>query len=159
MEEDSRHPEQQGSWRIYSHTIRSEGKVEETLFEAASALLKYVLVNGRAVPASAMEVNAEEGCVRVAYEGEIIESAPILEDPSGEFDRTLRTLRKAWVVRVRQVLSGGGSHVLQQVLARVALSSAGRDTGGCLRDRLAQTSLYHPGHPGLVGGRIGQGYE
>ena len=55
-----------------------------------SALLKYVLVNGHAVPASGMEVNAEEGCVRVPYEGETKESAPILEDPSGEFDRTLR---------------------------------------------------------------------
>jgi hypothetical protein len=53
-------------------------------------------VNGHAVPASETEVNAEEGCVRVADEG-------------GDH-------------RVRQVLSGGGSHVLRQVLARVALS-------------------------------------
>ena len=76
-----------------------EGEVEETLFDAASALLKYVLVNGHAVPASGMEVNAEEGCVRVPYEGETKESAPILEDPSGEFDRTLRALRRARVVK------------------------------------------------------------
>jgi hypothetical protein len=60
---------------LFAHDPFREGKVEETLFDAASALLKYVLVNGHAVPASAMEVNAEEGCVRVAYEGEIIESA------------------------------------------------------------------------------------
>jgi len=74
---------------LFAHDPFREGKVEETLFEAASALLKYVLVNGHAVPASGIEVNAEEGCMRVAYEGEIIESTPILEDPSGEFDREL----------------------------------------------------------------------
>ena len=60
---------------LFAHDPFREGKVEETLFEAASALLKYVLVNGHAVPASEIEVNAEEGCVRVAYEGEIIGSA------------------------------------------------------------------------------------
>ena len=32
-----------------------EGEVEETLFDAASALLKYVLVNGHALPASGLE--------------------------------------------------------------------------------------------------------
>ena len=81
---------------LFAHDPFREGKVEETLFDAASALLKHVLVNGHAVPASETEVNAEEGCVRVADEG-------------GDH-------------RVRQVLSGGGSHVLRQVLARVALS-------------------------------------
>jgi hypothetical protein len=144
---------------LFAHDPFREGKVEETLFEAASALLKYVLVNGHAVPASEIEVNTEEGRVRVAYEGEIIEFAPILEDPSGEFDRTLRALRRARVVKSPPSAIGWR-------LARVAAGprpcrplSVGRDTGGCLRDRLAQTFLYHPGHPGLVGGRFGQGYE
>jgi hypothetical protein len=122
---------------LFAHDPFREGKVEETLFEAASALLKYVLVNGHAVPASEIEVNAEEGCVRVAYEGEIIESAPILEDPSGEFDRTLRTLRRAWVVKSPPSAIGWR-------LARFAAGprpcrplSVGRDTGGNLRYRLA----------------------
>lgn len=53
---------------LFAHDPFREGKVEETLFEATSTLLKYVLVNGHAVPASEIEVNAEEGCVRVAYE-------------------------------------------------------------------------------------------
>jgi sporulation protein YlmC with PRC-barrel domain len=66
------------------------GEVEETVYDAVSDVLKYVVVNGRAVPANGIEVNAEEGRVRVPYEGETIESAPALEDPSGEFDRTLR---------------------------------------------------------------------
>ena len=61
---------------LFAHDPFRESRVEETLFDAASALLKYILVNGHAVPASGMEVNAEEGCVRVAYDGEIIESAP-----------------------------------------------------------------------------------
>ena len=122
---------------LFAHDPFREGKVEETLFEATSTLLKYVLVNGRAVPASAMEVNAKEGCVRVAYEGEIIESAPILENPSGEFDRTLRALRRTRVAKSPPSAIGWR-------LARVSAGprpcrplSVGRDTRGCLRDRLA----------------------
>jgi hypothetical protein len=93
-------------------------------------------VNGHAVPASEIAVTAEEGCVRVAYEGEIIESAPILEDPSGEFDQTLRALRRARVVKSPPSAIGWRLARLQQVLARVALSVGRRDTGGNLRDRL-----------------------
>ena len=143
---------------LFAHDPFREGKVEETLFEAASALLKYVLVNGHAVPASGIEVNAEEGRVRVAYEGEIIESTPILEDPSGEFDRTLRALRRARVVKSPPSAIGWRLARAAAGPRHVALS-VGRDTRGCLRDRLAQTFLYYPGHPGLVGGRFGQGYE
>lgn len=66
------------------------GEVEETVYDAASDVLKYVSVNGRALLADRIEVDAEEERVRAPYEREVIESAPALEDPSGEFDRTLR---------------------------------------------------------------------
>lgn len=66
------------------------GEVEETVYDAVSNVLKYVVVNGRTVPADEIEVDAAEGSVRVPYDRETIESAPTLEDPSGEFDRTLR---------------------------------------------------------------------
>ena len=67
------------------------GEIEETVYDAVGDILKYVVVNGRAVPTDGIEVNAEEGRVRVPYRREIIESAPTLEDPSGEFDRALRS--------------------------------------------------------------------
>jgi hypothetical protein len=66
------------------------GEVEETVYDAVSDVLKYVVVNGRAVPAERIEVYAEVERVRVPYDRETIESAPALEDPSGEFDRALR---------------------------------------------------------------------
>ena len=66
------------------------GEVEETVYDAVSDVLKYVVVDGHSVPADEIEVNAEEGRVRAPYTRETIESAPTLEDPSGEFDRALR---------------------------------------------------------------------
>ena len=65
------------------------GEIEETVYDAVGDILKYVVVHGRAVPTDRIEVNAEEGRVRVPYRREVIESAPTLEDPSGEFDREL----------------------------------------------------------------------
>ena len=66
------------------------GRIEETIYDAPSDVLKYVVANGRAIPADRIEVDAENGRVRVPYEREVIESAPVPEDPSGEFDRALR---------------------------------------------------------------------
>ncbi len=66
------------------------GEIGETVYDAVSNVLKYVVVNGRTVPADRIEVNAKEERVRVPYDRETIDSAPALEDPSGEFDRTLR---------------------------------------------------------------------
>lgn len=67
------------------------GEIEETVYDAVGDILKYVVVNGRVVPADGIQVNAEEGRVRVPYRRETIGSAPTLKDPSGEFDRALRT--------------------------------------------------------------------
>ena len=143
---------------LFAHDPFREGKVEETLFEAASTLLKYVLVNGHAVPASGIEVNAEEGRVRVAYEGEIIESTPILEDPSGEFDRTLRALRRARVVKSPPSAIGW----------RLARAAAGpRPCCPLCRSRYQRlppgpprTNLpLLPGPPGPRRRSFGQGYE
>ncbi len=67
------------------------GEIQETVYDAVGNILKYVVVNGRVVPAGGIEVNAEEGRVRVPYRRETIGSAPTLKDPSGEFDRALRS--------------------------------------------------------------------
>jgi hypothetical protein len=66
------------------------GKIEETVYDAPSDVLKYVVANGRAIPADRIEVDAENERVRVPYQREVIDSAPVPEDPSGEFDRALR---------------------------------------------------------------------
>ena len=66
------------------------GEIEETVYDAVGDVLKYVVVDGHTVLADRIEVNAEEERVRVPYDRETIESAPALEDPSGEFDRRLR---------------------------------------------------------------------
>ncbi len=66
------------------------GEIEETVYDAVSDVLKYIVVNGRAIPADRIEVNAEQERVRAPYDRETIGSAPALEDPSGEFDRRLR---------------------------------------------------------------------
>ncbi|CAA9433983.1 MAG: hypothetical protein AVDCRST_MAG80-771 [uncultured Rubrobacteraceae bacterium] len=66
------------------------GEVEETVYDAVSDVLKYVVVSGRTVPADGVKVDAAEGSVRVPYDRETIQAAPALEDPSGEFDRKLR---------------------------------------------------------------------
>ncbi|MBV9455483.1 MAG: PRC-barrel domain-containing protein [Rubrobacter sp.] len=65
------------------------GKVEETVYDAPSDVLKYIIVNEHAIPADRIEVDAENESVWVPYNREVIESAPTLEDPSGEFDRVL----------------------------------------------------------------------
>jgi sporulation protein YlmC with PRC-barrel domain len=66
------------------------GKVEETVYDAPSDVLKYIIANGHAIPADRIEADAQNESVRVPYDREIIESAPAPEDPSGEFDRALR---------------------------------------------------------------------
>ncbi len=66
------------------------GRIEETIYDAPSDVLKYVVANGRAILADRIEVDAENERVRVPYTREVIESAPVPEDPSGEFDRALR---------------------------------------------------------------------
>ena len=66
------------------------GEVEETVYDAASDVLKYISVGGHAVPADGIEVDAAAERVHVPYDAETVRSAPALEDPSGEFDRALR---------------------------------------------------------------------
>ncbi len=66
------------------------GEIEETVYDAASNVLKYVIANGHPIPADRIEVDAENGRVRAPYPKDLIESSPEPEDPSGEFDRALR---------------------------------------------------------------------
>jgi hypothetical protein len=66
------------------------GKIQETVYDAVSDVLKYVIANGHPIPADRIEVDAENERVRAPYPKSLIESSPEPEDPSGEFDRALR---------------------------------------------------------------------
>ena len=66
------------------------GGIEDTIYDAPSDVLKYVVVGGRAVPADRIEVHAEDQHVSVPYNAATVESAPRIEETSGAFDETVR---------------------------------------------------------------------
>ncbi len=66
------------------------GRIEETIYDAVSDVLKYVIADGHTIPADRIKVDAENGRVRAPYSKDLIESAPDLEDVSGESDHALR---------------------------------------------------------------------
>jgi sporulation protein YlmC with PRC-barrel domain len=77
-------------YEVLDGTGARVGEVQETVYDAVSDVLKYIAVNGHTILADRIEVDAEEECVRVPYDRQTIESAPALQDLSGEFDRALR---------------------------------------------------------------------
>ena len=66
------------------------GEVEETVYDAPSDVLKYIVVDGRPVPAESVDVNVGEQRVSLPYDRETVESAPEMEVPSGAFDEAVR---------------------------------------------------------------------
>ena len=60
------------------------------VYDAPSDVLKYVVVNGRAVLADGIEVDADAQRVSIPYGAAAVESAPRMEDPSGAFDDAVR---------------------------------------------------------------------
>lgn len=66
------------------------GEIEETVYDAPSDVLKYVIANGHTVPADRLEILTGDRTVLAPYDRETIESAPRLEETSGAFDETLR---------------------------------------------------------------------
>ena len=66
------------------------GRVEDTVYDAPSDVLKYVVVNGRPIPADRVEVDPAEQRISVPYDAAAVESAPRMEDLSGAFDDAVR---------------------------------------------------------------------
>lgn len=66
------------------------GEITSTVYDAPSDVLKYVVVNGRTVPADGLAVDADAERVSAPHDRETIESAPAPEDPSGAFDEAVR---------------------------------------------------------------------
>jgi sporulation protein YlmC with PRC-barrel domain len=66
------------------------GRVEDTVYDAVSNVLKYIVVAGRPIPADNVEVDAEAERVTVPHERSAIETAPEMRDLSGAFDAAVR---------------------------------------------------------------------
>jgi sporulation protein YlmC with PRC-barrel domain len=77
-------------YRVLDPSGEEIGEIEETVYDAPSDVLKYVVVRGRPIPADRIEVDAEEQRASVPYDSATIGSAPKMEDPSGAFDEAVR---------------------------------------------------------------------
>jgi sporulation protein YlmC with PRC-barrel domain len=62
------------------------GVVQDTVYDAPSDVLKYVVVDGRPIPAEDVTVDAHDQRVSVPFDRETVESAPRMQDLSGAFD-------------------------------------------------------------------------
>ena len=75
---------------VYDASGERIGSVDDTIYDAPSDVLKYLVVNGRPVPADRVEVDAERERVSIPYDAAAVESAPRAQDPSGAFDEAVR---------------------------------------------------------------------
>jgi len=66
------------------------GRVEDTVYDAVSDVLKYVVVNGRPIPAEKVSVDAEAERATVPYDAATVETAPEMQDLPGAFDDAVR---------------------------------------------------------------------
>ncbi|MDP8901309.1 MAG: PRC-barrel domain-containing protein [Actinomycetota bacterium] len=66
------------------------GRVEDTVYDAVSNVLKYIVVGGRPIPADDVDVDAEAERVTVPHDRSTIETAPEMQDLSGAFDAAVR---------------------------------------------------------------------
>ena len=77
-------------YTVYDASGERIGEVEETVYDAPSDVLKYVIVDGRPIPADSIDVDAGEQSVSLPYDRKTVESAPEMEEPSGAFDEAVR---------------------------------------------------------------------
>jgi sporulation protein YlmC with PRC-barrel domain len=77
-------------YTVYDASGTEVGEIEGTVYDAPSNVLKYVVVDGRPVPAEGIDVDGAGQLVSLPYDRETIESAPELEEPSGAFDEVVR---------------------------------------------------------------------
>ncbi len=77
-------------YTVYDASGEEIGVVQDTVYDAPSDVLKYVIVDGRPVPADSIKVDAGEESVFVPYNRETVDSAPRMQEPSGAFDAAVR---------------------------------------------------------------------
>lgn len=76
-------------YTVYDHSGAKVGTVEDTVYDAPTNILKYIIVDRRPVPADRLEVDAELKIINAPYSEDLIRSSPRLHELSGEFDETL----------------------------------------------------------------------
>jgi sporulation protein YlmC with PRC-barrel domain len=81
---------QMEGYQILDASGEEVGEIEDTIYDAPSDVLKYVVVRGHPIPAEWVEVDAAEQRASVPYDSKTIESAPRMEEPSGAFDEAVR---------------------------------------------------------------------
>ncbi len=81
---------QMEGYGVYDASGEEVGRIEDTVYDAPSDVLKYFVVNGRPIPADRVEVDAEGQRVSVPYDAAAVESAPPMEEPTGAFDDAVR---------------------------------------------------------------------
>lgn len=77
-------------YSVYDASGAEFGTVEDTVYDAPSDVLKYIVVGGRPILAEDVEVEADEQRVSIPYDRETVESAPEMEEPTGSFDEAVR---------------------------------------------------------------------
>lgn len=77
-------------YRVLDASGADVGRVEDTVYDAVSNVLKYVVVAGRPIPAQDVDVDPEAERVTVSHGRSIIETAPEMQDLSGAFDDAVR---------------------------------------------------------------------
>jgi sporulation protein YlmC with PRC-barrel domain len=81
---------QMEGYQVLDASGEEVGQIEDTIYDAPSDVLKYVVVRGHPIPAERVEVDAAEQRASVPYDSTTIESAPRMEKPSGAFDEAVR---------------------------------------------------------------------
>ncbi|HWI45657.1 MAG TPA: PRC-barrel domain-containing protein [Rubrobacter sp.] len=76
-------------YRVNDASGEEVGEIENTVYDAPSDVLKYVVVRGHPIPAERIEVDAADQRVSVPYDARTIESAPQMEEISGPFDEAI----------------------------------------------------------------------
>ncbi len=77
-------------YEVLNASGASVGRVEDTVYDAVSNVLKYFIVAGRPIPADNVDVNAKAEKVTVPHEQATIKTAPEMQDLSGAFDAAVR---------------------------------------------------------------------
>ena len=85
---DNPYTEMEG-YAVYDASGKEIGRVEGTVYDAPSDVLKYVILDGRPIPAEDVRVDPDEERVSIPYDRDTVESAPEMEELSGAFDRTV----------------------------------------------------------------------
>ena len=80
---------QMEGYQVLDASGEEVGQIEDTIYDAPSDVLKYVVVRGHPIPAERVEVDAAEQRASVPYDSSTLESAPKMEEPSGAFDEAI----------------------------------------------------------------------